>query len=572
MTTFRRMFAVGMFTGWSVLASAQLTGGFDSAKAAFDQGQWVQAAQAFDAEVQNLTSAKRAEAAAFALRSWRNAQRHDQVEGRYEACRQAALLTPFASQCKLERARSLHENAKDYAAASALYDEILAESPSDNFAAAGALLARADLKLKAHKDPDGARTDLNALLSSHSSSPFVDDARLGLLRCAVSVLNPTDAEAERERLAAEFPTSPLLSAADLELADFHNKSTGNTVRALAAYRRLVRNFPGSRGALTARLRLADDVAQRGNFRQAIADYQTIGQEQTHLSANHRRWIACQTGICHWQLDDADQARSAFESVLQVPAETGADPNPIKTAQLHLTALANPEGLEMIQVYYDRGLRWRASGQCRDLCWRDFYRLLDLSKRPFYEAWCGNQAIPAEERAAMRYRVALAAFELGDHDGVPDLVEKVLDLNPQGITRQMAQYLEAYHHGHCGHYSHAASIYREILDARPDHAYMVPQTYRELISALEASGDSLAAALACEEFRILYPYRDEVTDVEARQRHLVELNQKSVAQNFQVERDKLYARLRPKGPPLLLTDQNMPPKPLGPVTMATGVTK
>src|SRR5690606_9606319 len=112
------------------------------------------------------------------------------------------------------------------------------------------------------------------------------------------------------------------------------------------------------------------------------------------------------------------------------------------AKLHLDAFKTTQSIPGMLVLYDRAMRWRDSRINRDLCWQDLNLFLALSDKPFFEKFCTDKSVSNEFRANLLYKLSLAAFEMGNHDSIPKITHRALNLNPTGLTKQKLLYIEA----------------------------------------------------------------------------------------------------------------------------------
>lgn len=382
-------------------------------------------------------------------------------------------------------------------------------------------------------------------ISNTSGTSRRADCYLCRIKHSAAALDPQAIRQDVEILEKEFPSSNAYLEAIYVEAEFARHTSGDRNHAKFLYEKLLKIAPVSSVALSARIRLAD-MAWRGDFDGSIRTYESVLQKHPELSDEMQNHVHYQLGLFHWQQNNPEQARSFFEKVQN--SSTSADE--LQTISNYLVAFDNPESVQMMRALYERGLRWRESGSRRDLCWKDFTSISTLSKQPFFKQYCEDTAINLESRAQALQMMAIVSFELGEHDGVLEYTNRVLALEPTGITRQQAIYTEAYHHGHCKHWDHALKLYRQVLSETNDQQLVV-KAYLEMAKAYEANKDNLGALLIAEEFLILYPYRAEARHFKVLQNRLL-LRGDELRGKFEGARKKLHARINEKSPPVSLT--------------------
>lgn len=517
----------------------------DSVRSALAEKKYDQVITGASGLISSSAAETRAEAAVLLLQAFSAAKDHAQLEAHFKECVDAAAGTPFEAKCYLERAKSAETNTKNLSSASDLYEEILQKFPTDEFVAPAALLQQGGIDIALLR-PEKAKRSYSTIIQKFFSSPFADDAYVGLAKVEAAELNPTGISEVIAQMERHFPNSPVLSQALLAQADFANAVSGDKEAAFKAYQKLIKLGPHSMGAVTARVRLADSIFKR-DFFQGKLQYEAILAEHPRLSVGVRDWINSQLGIYYWQIGQQDSALTYFD---KVKTNSKLNTSAKRTAALHKRAFASPNGIEMFIAVYDKGLRWRESDNSRDLCWQAFAQVRELSKQSAFTHFVEDSSKAPDERAEMWYRMAIVEFELGDHDAVAEYAQKALELGPTGLVKYQAKFVEAYHHGHCGHHEHAINIYREILDDSPKHASLTPAVYMELVKEYQRSRDDLGVLLTCEEFSVLYPYRKENNLFSGEQARL-KLKGEELAERFEIARKQMLARIKNKQAPLKL---------------------
>ena len=253
----------------AALSGAATAQSFSEAKAKFDAGDFAGAAALFES-VAATGGAAKAEAAAFVLRSWSKAGRHDKVLAQFDTCLVAARGTEFEAECAFERAKSTDLNAKDTTLALQQYAEILAKYPSNVFAASGALLQRGVIELDHLKTPSISYNTFEELLRRYPGSPFVDDALLAEARNGVALAQLDIIEMAQRRLDEMSAAPAMRQKAQFERGEFFNRAAANPRAAIREYARVYKEFaPDAGAAALAKIRVAD-LVPRGDFRAALA--------------------------------------------------------------------------------------------------------------------------------------------------------------------------------------------------------------------------------------------------------------------------------------------------------------
>lgn len=479
---------------------------FAEAKLKFDTFQFLDAANDFKAIANDDSSPDRAQAAVFMLRGYRRAQKHALVMQNFSAAAAAAASTPYAVECTYEQALSLYKNAHKVTDAYIMFGTIADSHPESIWAGSGSIFQRGTIQLEKYHSLSQAAATMHSMLETYPTSPFAAKAYFILLRCAILSNDPTAVDAAHQQFVAACPISEYLPDAELRHGDFEMRVRGSTGNALQRYRNVVSQWPNTDFARSARLRI-NEIAPDG-FEAAIADCTALlGEIRDHPKFKFQKNL-CRLllGQYYYQLGLDDNATSAFQSVLaQNPG-----PQPAVTARTYLDAIADPPSTSGLYCLYERAMRWRDRHGYMDKCWDDLAQMRAFAEMEPFNNYISDESVSSEDRSSALYRLALGNFDLGDHDVAAEIAQRVLDeLHPTRVARYECLYLIAYHHAHCGHFDHAISLYRSLIDENSGYAAIVPPAYFEMAKKQQLNGQHLAAMLTLEEFRTLYPYRAEV---------------------------------------------------------------
>jgi tetratricopeptide (TPR) repeat protein len=289
-------------------------------KALFDSGDYLEAVHIFESVRTSGAETERPEAAAFELRSYSQAGQHDDLLAKYDAALASAEGTPFEAEVEFEKAKSTQINAKDTTSALMQYNSIISRYSENVFAASGALYQRGTVELETLKTPSAADSSFEQVVTQYTSSPFVDDALLGVAKCGTALGQPDKIESARQQLVAMNASQSILQKVQLESGEFQNRYKGDRYAALGEYWKVFNDFTTpTEAAALARIRFADLVPD-GNFRRATREYETVLSENPNLRKELRDWCKCQIAIFKFQVEDETGASEAFESLLQEIAE------------------------------------------------------------------------------------------------------------------------------------------------------------------------------------------------------------------------------------------------------------
>lgn len=545
-------------------ANQGVTPAFTTAKAKFDAFQFLDAANDFQAIVEDVNSPDRAQAAVYMLRGYRRAQKHALLMANFSAASAATSGTPYVDECLYEKALSLYKNAHKPTDAYIIFGQIAGSHPQSVWAGSGSMFQRGTIQLEKYHDLTNAAATMNAMLQAYPTSPFAAKAYFVLFRCAILSNDPPAVDAAHQQFVAAFPNSEYLPDAELRHGDFEMRVRGSTGNALARYRNVVARWPDTDFARSARLRI-NELAPDG-FEAAIADYTALLAEiRNHPKFKFQKNLCrLQLGEYCYQLGLNDDATSYLQALLaQNPAAPVAT-----TTRTYLEAIADPSSTCGIYCLWERAMRWRDQHGHLDKCWSDLGQLRNYADLDRFTSYINDASIYKEDRANALYRVALANFDLGDHAAASEIAQRVLDeLQPVRVARYECLYLIAYHHSHCGHFGHASSMYRSLIDENSGYAAIVPTAYFELANNQELNGDHLAAMLTLEEFRTLYPYRAEVQRIVGMENRIAAEGAELQAA-FSRARTELLSQIGKRGKPVILAES----PPLQPTAMQQAPTQ
>lgn len=541
---YRRAILVVALCAFASAAHTQTLAQVKTYMAAHD---YANAATAAQSVLSSGAAGEKPEAAVLLLRAYCRALNHRAVEDNYLACKQAGSGTQFEAECTYERTYSLYKNAHKFDRAYNDFGTLAASQPASVYAASGAAYQRAVIEFEKLGMQSDAATHLENLTTTWPDSPWKAKALFMLLRVAIGNRDPVAIEAAHQRFISHNPEGDLVPAAELLRADFDNDTAGDIRAAHLRYNSIIKRWPDSVEATISRLRIAD-LALAGDFERSIKLYEQVIRElpQKNKYRYLRNYTQLQLGIAHFQLGQTEQAQAAFQQLLS--AQPGLALTPRAQSALH--AIQDPASADGLIALYERGLRWRRTGIRRDSCWQAFteFKRRAANERAF-ETYCTDPNIPVEQRAQMRYRLALVYFELGYHLDMGPIIQPILQLlpaprtdNTRSVTRSLTLYMEAYHHAHCGHYGMAIQAFRDLIEEDKTNVAVVPVVYNALAKAQEMSGDILGATLTLEEFAVLYPYRTEAKQMTMRQARLLTDNPMAAAL-FPENRRTLIAKIK-----------------------------
>ena len=483
---------------------ACLGAAFDDAKALFDAKRYAEAAPAFEAVAAAPEDPRRAEAAAFAIRSWSNAGRQDMVASRYAGCMAAALATSFEGEVAYEYARSVYVNGRDVTSGTALLQGVAGAYPGNVFAASGALLQLATMQANEHKAPLAACIACEDLIQRYPASPFVDDALLLEARTGTPLGRLDVIESCRSRLQTIQAPAWMQQAAQFEVGEFHNKARGDRYAAMRGYRAVFETYPAkSNAAALARIRLAD-LVPRDSFRLAGRIYEQVLAEYPELPRKQQDWCICQRAICHYQEGQDEPAANLFRDLLARQPEAKLQ----ACARLHLDGFANPDSTSALVMLYDRGLRMRVMDTGADQIFRDFQRVIAKAREPYFERYLSEASTSREDAGTMAYRLSFANFFCGRSREAFALAERILaEIRPAGNARCEALFMRAFLLGRASRWTEAIAAWREATEMDAPAEYLA-RSYLEYSRALYFGGDPLGSVLALEELQARFPARIE----------------------------------------------------------------
>lgn len=412
-------------------------------------------------------------------------------------------------------------------AASAPASSQSATSPEDQFAQAE--------QHRADGRPAAAVEAHEQFIANNPSSPLVDDSLLALLKCANALEEPLLSKSAFDRFESAYGASELLAEAKVERGDFLAAICNDRIAANRLYYS-TKDLPVSTGTLTAQFRLLKQV-RNGRFSEAINALAELSKKAGKVPQLAEQ-IQHQVALFQYQVEDHASAAPNFAAL------TSASDSKIRSsAAVHSQAIETTTSVAGFKALHDKGIRWRETGGCRDRCWQAFYLARQIAEEPAVQAHFTDEAVPASERAEWKYNLALINFELGDHDPGAELAQSVLrDMQPTPAIRALASYMLAFHMSHCGHFQHAAQMMRAVIDEFPDDHVVTPLAYDDLARFLELSNDPLGAALACEEFYIIMPYRKE-SELATRLRNTMLVSHPELKEAFYSGQQALQIRAR-----------------------------
>ncbi|MGI8906091.1 MAG: tetratricopeptide repeat protein [Candidatus Sumerlaeaceae bacterium] len=516
-----------------------------AAKAAFEARNYAGAAAAAEQVLSSGTAQEKPEAAALLLKAHRNLPQHEEVLANYDQCLTAALSTAFESQVKLERAKSLHDNARDTTAALAAYNEILSTYPNDAYSAPGALYGIGMLQAGALKIPASARQTYDRVITEFPASHVAGSAVVGKARLAVPLKDITALEQAEAALNGIQAKPNIRQAVQFERGEYNAKVRGPGARRHAAreYQKTFKDFPelaqSDIGAM-AKLRAADNFPM-DDFNQSLVLYKEVLDNYPKLENALREWAALNHATMLYQLEREQEAAAALQSLIEQNPSSKIK----SAAQQLLTGITDPNTTEAMVALFDRAIRFERSGRHYDLLFWDMQRIITKSREQEYQDYVTNQQVSSELRADMRYRLAYAYFHSGYGEEAMDLAGKILEEDSPSLnTRAHCLYLRGFLLGRISQWTEAAQVMKQVIDADPGFA-ILRNAYLEYSRALDLSGDRLGAALALEELGIRYPLSYENEQANIRRRHFA-TRDRTLAVQVEAMRPALIAKFKPVG--------------------------
>ncbi|MBX7243955.1 MAG: tetratricopeptide repeat protein [Candidatus Sumerlaeaceae bacterium] len=176
----------------------------------------------------------------------------------------------------------------------------------------------------------------------------------------------------------------------------------------------------------------------------------------------------------------------------------------REAQRYLDGIADPDSTPGLTILYDRAINFRVSrvGMNREI-W-EMSSFIGRAEKQAFSAFIRDESVPLRERAQMRYRLAFAHHEVGNHKTAFDMAGEILsDQNLTGVTRHQCLWLRAMLFFRTGKYDESADLWRQLISENPQGDVLRP-AYLEYSQSQEFGGDVFGAALTLEELRIRFP--------------------------------------------------------------------
>lgn len=225
-----------------------------------------------------------------------------------------------------------------------IYDKIYGAPPRRESAQSDQALLRsaeADIQRKRYED---ARKNLQRLMNQYPDSELITSARLALAKALYLDKKYEEARTEYQRFLELHPQSDradeahyYLGMTNFRMADAADRDQTTTQKALEEFDIVIKQFPDSQYVADARERgraarkklaekevyVADFYFSRGNYAAAAA--RAAGVVQRYPGSEFEDQALYYLGESLWRLEQKDEARAAFERLVQEHSQSSWAP-------------------------------------------------------------------------------------------------------------------------------------------------------------------------------------------------------------------------------------------------------
>ncbi len=360
------------------------------------------------------------------------------------------------------------------------------------------------------KDYSGKIETLNQLLSTHPTSPFVDDALYEQGRAYVQMERNAQAIASFTTLVDNYPESAIARKGACEIGLLYYQDDQYT-QAIAAYKRVITDYPGSEEALQAQRDLKSIYLDLNRVQEYV-DYISTQRGTVALTSNEqdsltyaaaeRTYIRgaiaeAQKSFAHYLqiYPDGDfslnahyhlgliaynqqrpvDAMTHFDRVLEFPHNKFSEEAMVWNSELYFNAKQYAKALGIYQ-----SLRTTTASSERRLCaqvgtLRCAWMMADGEQTILTaNELLNEQKLSPELAAEAHYYRAKCALALQPSQAVSDLTELAKDT--RNVYGAEGKYLLAQYHYDHADYGAAESVLLDYIDVSTPHLYWLARSF------------------------------------------------------------------------------------------------